>query len=167
VPALGLQDLVWARIVAFGKAFASNGAMVLGSRTLKAYLVNFARSFIYTTAPAEAGLRWLQGVYREMPNLQTARSQLEKLARNAAELFPQAAPASPGLPAHLAWSPILPLPIADLARLPHLRSQLQAAQIDLRPILPPTVPTGQAIWRVNLHSHNTLAELQTLADILG
>lgn len=46
---------LFARVFTFGKAFGAHGAMVLGSEELINYLVNFARSFIYTTAlPPEA-----------------------------------------------------------------------------------------------------------------
>jgi 8-amino-7-oxononanoate synthase len=45
-----LQDKVFARVVTFGKALGCHGAIVLGSDILRQYLINFARSFIYTTA---------------------------------------------------------------------------------------------------------------------
>src|SRR3546814_3305046 len=50
VPLAGLEEQVFARIYTFGKALGSHGAIVLGARTLKDYLVNFARPLIYSTA---------------------------------------------------------------------------------------------------------------------
>src|SRR5690606_11741659 len=47
---MGVQHGVFARIITFGKALGCHGAAIVGSRSLKSYLVNFARSFIYTTA---------------------------------------------------------------------------------------------------------------------
>ncbi len=47
---LGLETEVFARIITFGKAMGCHGAAILGSRPLTDYLINFARSFIYTTA---------------------------------------------------------------------------------------------------------------------
>ena len=49
VQSSGLQDQVFARIMTFGKGLGCHGAAILGSAELKSYLVNFARSFIYTT----------------------------------------------------------------------------------------------------------------------
>ena len=46
----GLEDEVFARVHTFGKALGCHGAVILGSETLRNYLVNFARSFIFTTA---------------------------------------------------------------------------------------------------------------------
>jgi len=47
---LCVEDLIFARVVTFGKAFGCHGAVVLGSNELINYLINFSRSFIYTSA---------------------------------------------------------------------------------------------------------------------
>ena len=44
-----LQDKIFARIMTFGKGLGCHGAAILGSADLREFLVNFARSFIYTT----------------------------------------------------------------------------------------------------------------------
>ncbi|MBC7616333.1 MAG: pyridoxal phosphate-dependent aminotransferase family protein, partial [Pedobacter sp.] len=50
VQQLGLEKKIFARIVTYGKALGTHGAAILGSNHLRQYLINFARSFIYTTA---------------------------------------------------------------------------------------------------------------------
>ena len=48
--ALGLEKRIFARLLTFGKAAGCHGAGIAGSKTLKEYLVNYARPFIYTTS---------------------------------------------------------------------------------------------------------------------
>lgn len=49
VQELEVEQKIFARITTFGKALGCNGAAILGNQKLKDFLVNFARSFIYTT----------------------------------------------------------------------------------------------------------------------
>mgnify|MGYP001816407355 FL=1 len=46
----GCEELVFARVITFGKALGCHGAAILGSSMLKDYLINDSRSLIYTTA---------------------------------------------------------------------------------------------------------------------
>ena len=52
VEELGLRDRVLATVHTGGKSLGSGGAWVAGSRALRDVLVNRARSFIFSTAPA-------------------------------------------------------------------------------------------------------------------
>ena len=45
---LELENMVFARLVTFGKGLGSHGAAILGSSELKNYLINFSRSLIYS-----------------------------------------------------------------------------------------------------------------------
>ncbi|MBX2871900.1 MAG: aminotransferase class I/II-fold pyridoxal phosphate-dependent enzyme, partial [Saprospiraceae bacterium] len=66
VQALGLQDQVWARVHTFGKAVGAHGAVVVGSAVLREYLINFSRSFIYTTALPDSLLERIHWAYHKM-----------------------------------------------------------------------------------------------------
>jgi len=61
-----LQDMVFARLHTFGKALGVHGAAVVGSRTLKNYLINFARSFIYTTSLTPHSLVAIRCAYQQL-----------------------------------------------------------------------------------------------------
>ena len=66
VQELNLENEVFARIITFGKALGCHGAAILGSKALQRYLVNFARSFIYTTGLPPHSLATIQCSYNEM-----------------------------------------------------------------------------------------------------
>ncbi len=63
---LNLQDSVFARIHTFGKAIGAHGAIVLGSQHLIRFLLNFAHSFIYTTALPPHSLATVRAAYDEL-----------------------------------------------------------------------------------------------------
>lgn len=79
VQMLGLQDKVFARIMTFGKGLGSHGAAILGSQELKEYLVNFARSFIYTTGLSPHSVATILMAYQ---HLITEKIVIEKLREN-------------------------------------------------------------------------------------
>ena len=63
---LGLGDSVFARIHTFGKAMGCHGAVILGSKELRNYLINFAKSFIYTTAMPIHNVLTIQFALKEL-----------------------------------------------------------------------------------------------------
>ena len=63
---LGLEKDVFARIYTFGKALGCHGAAILGSNELKTYLINFARSFIYTTGLSPHAVATIKIAYQEL-----------------------------------------------------------------------------------------------------
>jgi 8-amino-7-oxononanoate synthase len=64
VQSLGLQKRVFARVHTFGKALGVHGAAVVGSASLRDFLINFARSFVYSTALPPHSLLAIHSVYR-------------------------------------------------------------------------------------------------------
>ncbi|WP_420793185.1 aminotransferase class I/II-fold pyridoxal phosphate-dependent enzyme [Polaribacter ponticola] len=66
VQEVNLQNDVFARIITFGKALGCHGAAILGSKELQKYLINFARSFIYTTGLSPHSLATIKVAYTEM-----------------------------------------------------------------------------------------------------
>jgi 8-amino-7-oxononanoate synthase len=61
---LNIHNDCFARIYTYGKAMGCHGAAVLGSEELKQYLINFSRSFIYTTAMPEHSLLAIKAAYQ-------------------------------------------------------------------------------------------------------
>lgn len=159
---LELQQRVFARVITFGKAIGSHGAIVLGSNDLRYYLINFARSFIYTTAAP----------FHQLAAIKMAYELLEKSAqgiislKNNIRLFRQLIQLCDDFPLLNSDSAIqcILLKSNDLAR--EAAKQLQMNGLDVRPILSPTVAAGTERIRVCLHSFNTENDLTLLADTL-
>src|SRR5574343_641 len=60
------KDKVFARNMTFGKGLGCHGAVILGSSELKSYLINFARSFIYTTGLSPHAVATILMAYKEL-----------------------------------------------------------------------------------------------------
>ena len=80
-----LTDLVFARILTFGKALGCHGAAILGSTDLKTFLINFSRSFIYTTALAPHSVATILQSYYFLESKEGKMQQ--QLLENAVGLF--------------------------------------------------------------------------------
>lgn len=162
VCALNLQDQVWARVHTFGKAIGAHGAAVVGSSLLRDYLVNFSRSFIYTTAlpdPLLARIRW---AYREMEQGVHSRLLQQRVAQFKRALDP--AIAKHFIPSD---SPIQCVVVPGNEAAKEMANTMQAAGFDIRAILSPTVPKGQERLRICLHSFNTEDQIYKLTKLMN
>lgn len=160
VQQLGLQAACFARIHTFGKAAGCHGAIVLGSEHLRNFLVNFSRSFIYSTALPEASVAAIRCAYALFPGMQTERARLQQLIST----FQQAAmPWEKGI----SGTPIQIVIIPGNDQVKAAATALQAAGLDVRPILYPTVPAGKERLRIVLHAFNTMDELQQVIVCLN
>jgi len=156
---LGLEDRVFARIVTFGKALGCHGAIILGSGLLREYLINFSRSFIYTTAASFHQFAAIKMAYRQ---LITADREVEKLKSNIT-LLKMLVP-DKLIPSD---SAIQCLVTGNNEAARAIAGQLQNAGFDVRPILSPTVLKGSERLRICLHSFNTPDQITLLADTLN
>jgi len=156
-----IKDKVFARVVTFGKALGCHGAIVLGSNSLREYLINFARPFIYTTA---APLHQMVSVKMAYLQLQQSANEIEKLKNNI-RLFKQNVNKNQLL--INSNSAIQCMLLNDNEKAKAMAKALQKNGLDVRPILSPTVPQGSERIRICLHSFNTNEEIISLADTLN
>ncbi|KFH45670.1 putative 8-amino-7-oxononanoate synthase-like protein [Hapsidospora chrysogenum ATCC 11550] len=170
---LGLEDRVWARVHTFGKAMGCAGAIVLCSPTTRQYLINYARSFIYTTAMGYPTLAGIQTAYeylesgRVEPRLAHLRSLIKHTHRLLTSICTRHQPpprdvvlyTKEGVPE----SPIIPLFTAHARS---LAEYLQRRGFMVRPIVAPTVPAGTDRVRLCLHAGNTMEEVQGLCKAI-
>jgi len=159
VQALGLAAQCFARVHTFGKAVGCHGAIVLGSDELRKYLVNFSRAFIYTTALPPTAVAAIMASYNLFPYMKEARTHLAALIAR----FRQATHTLQVLPSETPIQIVL-TPGNEFTR--RQAAALQAANLDIRPILHPTVPKGQERLRIVLHSFNTFEEVDQCTRML-
>lgn len=159
---LGLQHRVFARVHTFGKALGCHGAAVVGSTLLKDFLVNFARTFIYTTALPDHSLYAVQCAYQYLSAPDFSHAPLHQLIA----YFRQRV-SDTGISSWIdSTSPIQALVVGDNARSKMLATQLQLAGMQVNAILHPTVPQGMERLRICLHTFNTREQVDTIFDIL-
>ena len=159
---LGLEKTVFARVITFGKALGCHGAAVLGSQDLTAFLINFSRSFIYTTAPAPHQVLSLKIAYDNLSKVENKRLILSKLIA----LFKLKIKEVLNVDLIESSSPIQCLIIPGNSVVKQVCSGVQDDGFDVRPIVAPTVPVGKERIRICLHSYNTEDEVIALVTCL-
>ncbi|WP_025742779.1 aminotransferase class I/II-fold pyridoxal phosphate-dependent enzyme [Aquimarina pacifica] len=159
---LELEHEIFARIVTFGKALGCHGAAILGSEELKSYLVNFARSFIYTTGLSPHAVATIQSAYYELQvtenigrlkcTIDYFKQQLE--TEGLESIFVQSN------------SAIQCCLISGNENIKRIANTIQNKGIDVKAILSPTVPEGKERLRFCLHSFNTKKEINAVLNYL-
>ncbi len=164
VQMLGLQDAVFARIVTFGKGLGCHGAAIIGCNELKKYLVNFARSFIYTTGLSPHAVATILVAYQ---HLEIEKKALEQL-RNTIIHFNQEKNILGLKPLFVrSKSAIQSAIIPGNQNVKSIANQLQEKGFDVKAILSPTVPEGQERLRFCLHSYNSKEEISEVLGLLS
>jgi 8-amino-7-oxononanoate synthase len=144
-----------------GKALASAGAFVCGSALLKEYLVNRARSFLFSTALPPYMAAQVHEALRLAQSMDAERAALQQSAKALCAALRQQ-----GWDTASSNTQIIPVIIGENAAAVAAAAFLQRAGFAVRAIRPPTVPQGTARLRLSLTSAITQDELTRLADAL-
>jgi 8-amino-7-oxononanoate synthase len=156
VQSLDLQKHIFARIITFGKGLGSHGAAILGNNDLKNYLINFARSFIYTTGLSPHCVATILTAYIHLKN---STEETKKLRENI-NFFNQQKQILGLKPLFVrSKSAIQSAIIPGNEKVKSIAHHLQKSGFDIKAILSPTVPEGQERLRICLHSYNTENEI--------
>ncbi|PKQ45863.1 aminotransferase class I/II-fold pyridoxal phosphate-dependent enzyme [Confluentibacter flavum] len=171
---LGLEQDVFTRMITFGKAMGCHGAAILGSDTLKQYLINFSRSFIYTTALPPHSLASIHSSYNELfvtnnrrllhENIQFFKSEIKRLGL---EYFSFGETSEGQMGFIESYSAIHCCVISGNENLKTIAQKLQEQSFDVKPILSPTVPKGQERLRFCMHAYNTKEEISEVLKLLA
>jgi 7-keto-8-aminopelargonate synthetase-like enzyme len=153
---VGVSNRIEVQMGTLGKALGASGGYICGSRTLIDYLINRARTFIFSTAPvpaaaaaATAGIRFVESSAGE-----ERRTKLWQLVSNLSSAL------NPQPSTHR--SAIIPILIGDEDKAVETAAELRDHGIFIPAIRYPTVARGQARLRLTLsaaHTHADLAQL--------
>lgn len=164
VQMLGLQDEIFARIMTFGKGLGCHGAAIIGSLELKSYLVNFARSFIYTTGLSPHSVAAILVGYE---HLEKDLFPILKLKENIV-FFNQHKNMLSLKPLFVrSKSAIQSAIIPGNEKVKSIANQLHQKGFDVKAILSPTVPEGQERLRFCIHSYNSTEEICEVLTLLS
>jgi len=155
-----LENEVYACIHTFGKAIGLHAAAITGSQVLRTFLINQARSFIYTTALPPQNYLQIQRSYQLLPSGQ--RSALNAMV----EYFRQNITANKQINFIDSHSPIQGIMIGDNFATKALANHLVEKGFFVRPILSPTVPIGKERIRICIHSFNTEEQINELVKAI-
>jgi len=158
---LGVGEKIPLRIFTFGKGMGVHGACVAGSDCVKDYMVNFARPFIYTTAPDYHALVSIDCVFDYL----IENIQLQKLLQERIDFFVKSVSRIPTVRSTKSAIQTVMMPGNTNAKNAALK--LQKKGIDARPILSPTVRRGSERLRICLHTYNDEKDILTLAEGLS
>lgn len=161
---LNLENKIFARVMTYGKGLGCHGAAILGTKQLKEYLVNFSRSFIYTTGLSSHSVALILVAYqfleREKLALENLRENIahfnqEKQLMGLKQLFVRNKSAI--------QSAIIP----GNEKVKSIALKLQENGFDVKAILSPTVPEGQERLRFCLHSYTSKQEISQVLELLS
>ncbi len=157
----GLEERIVARVHTFGKGVGVHGACVVGSSVLRRWLINRARSFIYSTAPADTFFIAIREAVR-MGGSEEGDSRRRALWERISVM--EAVLGAAGL----AWrgeSPIVPIVMPGVAVVRAMATAAREAGYRVLPILAPTVPEGLERIRVCLHAGDDPAVYKSLVQV--
>jgi 8-amino-7-oxononanoate synthase len=157
-----IENQVFLSINTAGKALGVSGAFVAGDEQAIEYLIQKARSFIFSTAsvPAVAGaLKTAIEIAENEPERRERLLHLSKFLRDKLN--------ENNINVPFDDSQIVPIIIGDSRKAVEIAENLQANDFDVRAIRPPTVPENTSRLRVSLNANLTEEILSDFVAALG
>ncbi len=157
----GLTEQVEFVMGTFSKALGGFGAYIAGSNTVVEYLINAARSFIYSTALPPSAIAVNLAAIRLCEGNLNRGPELLKKAKAFREMLGKA-----GVSA-LGSSQIVPVVVGGSEKAVRLSDEFMNRGFRVLPVRPPTVPEGQARLRFSLCYDHSMEDLKAVAEVLG
>ena len=145
----------------FGKAFGGQGAFVVGSQVLIDYLLNTARSQIFTTGLPPVSVHWLCYVLDRIPQMQEQRAKVAGLSAQLRQAL-----RAEGL-VTMGESNIVPVMIGDASRAVTAAESICNHGYWVKAVRPPTVPAGTSRLRLSLNAAMDWQQLEPLPVLIA
>ncbi len=162
VAAAGLSGEVDVVVGTLGKALGSYGAYACAAAETIDFLLNTARPFVFSTAPAPPAVA-AAGAALEL--LRAEPKRVERLQANGATL--RSALAAEGLAAGRSQGQIAPIEVGDAECTMELCERLLERGVFAQGIRPPTVPEGSSRLRLTVMATHRAGELERAAKLVG
>jgi 8-amino-7-oxononanoate synthase len=150
---LGVENEIDILVGTFGKAFGAAGAFVAGSETLRQFLINRARSFIFSTAPS------LPQVAAAAEGVRVASSERRTKLRDNVVRMREALGLADG-------HQIVPVVIGSAEDTMKAGAALADAGFLVGAVRPPTVPDGTSRLRITVSALHTNEQIDALVAAL-
>jgi 8-amino-7-oxononanoate synthase len=161
VAASGLADRVLATVHPCGKALAGMGCFVCCSEKLKQFLINRARTFIFSTALPPYMAVQMRAAIRVVASADRERNDLAALAAFLRGKLREA-----GFDIGRGDTQIVPIFLGENERAVRFSALLNEAGFGVRPIRPPTVPAGTSRLRLSVNAKLSTTLLARLTEAL-
>lgn len=144
----------------FGKAFGGQGSFVVGSNLLIDYLLNTARSQIFSTGLPPVSVHWLCFVLEQIPLMREQRTKVDQLAARFRAALRDMDLRTDGS------SNIVPVMVGDASRAVAAAERICEAGYWVKAVRPPTVPAGTSRLRLSLNAAMSWQQLAPLPAII-
>ena len=141
-----------------GKAAASAGAFVICAQTIRDYLINHVRPFIFTTALPPFTVAWSLYIVHNLPQMSARRERLSCITKRVHQAL------ATEQVKDISQSHIIPLLIGSSADAMLQADAMQRHGFYILPVRPPTVPEGTARLRLSLRADLTDEETERLIE---
>lgn len=159
----GLSDGMDVDIVTatFGKSLGSFGAFVVSNKTIINYLINKARSFIFSTSIPPINIAWTKWLLTQKQDLiQQQKMKLAKLVIGTHKYLKSSDIDT------VSESQIIPLVFGDDKKTVKIAEQLKSMGYFILPIRPPTVPPNTSRLRLSLTANIDFENIKSLIDYI-
>ena len=144
----------------FGKALGSVGGFIVCSATVRKYLINRMRPFIFSTALPPLNWMWTSWLLDRLPAMKPLRSHLASVSavlRDALVSYGLEMPSD---------THIVPVITGESSRAVSLAGRLQDKGFFVLPVRPPTVPEGSSRLRLSLTANMSPDRIESLVKVL-